>query len=428
MTRVKSGVVDRALSYFRPDLRVEGRCLRTRAARTRIVSNVSTTVGAPEMPFRRAVATGVAGMLILIVIDVIVGSSAFGVVLPALAADIGVAFALVIGIVLPTRSRFAAIFLATGASIAVSRAVDNAGSLGFTPVMGSGAWPGFAELAGLGFLTGWCVRVARRPGVIAALLALGAAFAALVAWRQNGRFPNELTALYAAAWLAVAVAGVYLRLLDRRQEDVAHQVRQEERIAIARELHDMVAHHVTGIVIQAQAARLVAADRPDAAALALERIERAGGEALGAMRLMVGTLRDESAPAELAPSASIDDLRAIGDPPARGEVPVHVVIDSRAETLPGEVVASLHRIAREAVTNARRHANGATSIDVNVVCGNGHVHLLVSNDGTSASWSNGGYGLTGMAERAEALGGQLRAGPRPNGGWRVDAELPMVPT
>lgn len=388
---------------------------------------MTTTVGAPEVPFGRAVAAVVTGMVVLIVIDVVLGTNAFRVVRPALAADTAVAFALVISLVLPDRIRLAAMVVAAGSSIAVSRAVDVAGGLDFTPVMGSGAWPGFAELAGLGFLAGWCVRVGRRPSVVVALVSLGAAFAALVGWRQNGRFGNELAAVYTAAWLAVAVAGVYLRLLDRRQEDLAHQARQEERIAIARELHDMVAHHVTGIVIQAQAARLVAADRPDAAALALERIERAGGEALGAMRLMVGTLRDETAPAELAPSASIADLRAIGDPPSRGEVPVHVDIDARADALPSEVVASLHRIAREAVTNARRHAIGATTIDINVVCRNGHVHLLVSNDGATVNRSSGGFGLTGMAERAAALGGQLSAGPLAAGGWRVDAELPVSP-
>lgn len=395
--------------------------------RTRIVSGVSTTtIGAPEVPFGRAVAAVTAGMLMLIVIDVVLGTNAFKVVRPALAADTAVAFALVMAVVLPDRIRIASLLVAAGSSVAVSRAVDIVGGSGFTPVMGTGAWPGFAELAGLGFLTTWCVRVPRRASAIAALLALGAAFAALVAWRQNGHFSSELLTLYTAAWLAVAVAGVYLRLLDRRQEDFAHHVRQEERLAIARELHDMVAHHVTGIVVQAQAARLVAAERPDAAALALERIERAGGEALGAMRLMVGTLRDEAAPAELAPSASIADLKAIGAPPTRGEVPVHVDIDALAETLPGEVVASLHRIAREAVTNARRHAVGATAIDVNVVCRNGHVHLLVSNDGAAANRSSGGFGLTGMAERAAALGGRLSAGPLATGGWRVDAELPVV--
>jgi signal transduction histidine kinase len=365
-------------------------------------------------------------MVALVVIDVVVGTRAFMVVKPALAADAAVGVALVAAILQPSRLRLAATLAAAAASLAISRAVDVIDVIEYSPVMGRGAWPGFAELAGLGVLTAWCVRASRRAGAIVALLALGAAFAGLVAWRQQGPYPNELTVLFSAAWLTVAVAGMYLRMLDHRQEEHALRARQEERIAIARELHDMVAHHVTGIVVQAQAARLVAGPRPDVASRALEAIERAGGEALGAMRSMVGTLRDESTPADVAPTASLDDLRAIADPPARGELPVRLVLDAHAETLPREVVASLHRIAREAVTNARRHATGATSIDVDVSCRNGHVHLLVSNDGTPASRSSGGYGLTGMAERAAALGGHFAAGPVPTGGWRVSAELPVA--
>lgn len=366
-------------------------------------------------------------MLVLIAIDVVVGSRVFGEARPALAADAFVALALVFAVIDPARLRLAATIGAALASIAVSRAVERLGPLDFVPVMGRGAWPGFAEIAGLGFLAAWCVRSSRLPGAIAALASLAAAFGAMLLLRQNGGYVSELVLLFGAAWLAFAVAGFYLRVLDQRQEELALRARQDERISIARELHDMVAHHVTGIVVQAQAARLVAGDRPDAAALALQRIERAGGEALGAMRLMVGTLRDEAAPADLAPAASLDDLRAMGDPPARGELPVRVTVDDRADALPSEVVASLHRIAREAVTNARRHAVAATGIDVNVRCRNGDVELIVRNDGGAAGWSAGGYGLQGMAERAEALGGSFRAGPHPSGGWQVSAELPVDP-
>ena len=373
---------------------------------------------------RSAFAAVVAGMLVLIIIDIVVGSRVFGELRPALAADAVVCSAIIVAILEPERLRLALLLGASLASVGVSRAVDLDGPHDFTPVMGTGAWPGFAEVAGLGFLTVWCVRSSRTTGVVAALGALGAAFAAMIVLRQNGNYASELTLLFGTAWLAFAVAGFYLRLLDQRQEALALRARQEERIAIARELHDMVAHHVTGIVVQAQAARLVATDRPDAAATALERIERAGGEALSAMRLMVGTLRDEMADAELAPAASVADLRAIGKLPARGELPVRVDIDAQAELLPSEVVASLHRIAREAVTNARQHAVGATAIDVNVGFRNGHVCLLVRNDGSVANRATGGFGLQGMAERAEALGGQFSAGPLPEGGWQVAAELP----
>jgi signal transduction histidine kinase len=381
----------------------------------------------PGLPATRAFAVVGAGMVVLILIDVVVGERVFGEVRPALAADVLVAFALSYAILEPRRLLLAATIGGALGSVAVSRAVDVLAPLDYlpVPVMGYGAWPGFAEIAGLGFLVVWNVRASRLPGAIAALTALATAFAAMILLRQNGRYLSELVLLFGTAWLAFAVAGFYLRVLDQRQEELALRARQEERIAIARELHDMVAHHVTGIVVQAQAARLVASDRPEAASVALERIERAGAEALGAMRLMVGTLRDETAPADVAPTANLDDLRAIGTPPARGELPVTVSIDDRAAALPAEVVASLHRIAREAVTNARRHAVGASSIAVDVRCADEHVGLLVRNDGVQTSRVVAGFGLQGMAERAEALGGTFSAGPLPAGGWQVAAELPV---
>jgi signal transduction histidine kinase len=393
----------------------------------RIVTGVSASVRVPE-PATRAFAVVGAGIVVLILIDVVVGVRVFEEVRPALTADVFVAFALSFAMLEPRRLLLAATIGGAVGSIAVSRAVEMYGPLHFNVVMGSGAWPGFAEVAGLGFLAAWCVREARLPGAIAALTAVATAFAAIIVLRQNGPYDSELVLLFGTAWLAIAVAGFYLRVLDERQEELALRARQDERISIARDLHDMVAHHVTGIVVQAQAARLVAADRPEAAAVALERIERAGAEALGAMRLMVGALRDETAPADLAPAASLDDLRAIGKPPARGELPVKVSVDDRAEGLAAEVVASLHRIAREAVTNARRHAVGASSIVVDIRCRDGHVVLLVRNDGAQSNPAVGGFGLQGMAERAEALGGTFSAGPLPAGGWQVIAELPVETT
>ena len=109
---------------------------------------------------------------------------------------------------------------------------------------------------------------------------------------------------------------------------------------------------------------------------------------------------------------------------------MRVSIDSNASRLPAEVMASVHRIAREAVTNARRHAAGATGIELQVTCTRGLVRLQVSNDGApvpAARTGGPGFGLTGMAERAAALGGRFAAGPLANGGWRVRAELPAQP-
>ncbi|MGH9136423.1 MAG: sensor histidine kinase [Acidimicrobiales bacterium] len=366
----------------------------------------------------------VAGLVAVSFIDLVLGRELFNVVKPALAADAAVVAAVGIAFVSPRHLLALATLAAAAASIAVSRAVDVA-TMDYSPVMGLGAWPGIAEFAGLGLLAAWSVRASPAPLAVPSAGALGAALVALVAWRSNGPYPEVLMLMAAGAWAAVVGAGWYLRMLDARQHQQARQARQEERLAIARELHDLVAHHVTGIVVQAQAAKLVAARRPDAAQRALDSIERAGGDALGAMRAMVGALRDEPAAEELAPAATIDDIRAIATESARDQVPVRLAIDDHAAALPGAVTASLHRIAREAVTNARRHAVGATFIDVNVLCRNGVVHLLVTNDGASTGRSAGGFGLRGMAERTAALGGRFSAGPLPHGGWRVAAELPV---
>lgn len=373
----------------------------------------------------------IVAMVGLTVVDVILAARVFDVLRPALAADAAVLIAVSIAVARNGRDRIVAVAIASAASILVSYAVYVtmiADADRFTPVMGHGAWPGVAELAGLGFLTGWSLRMSRRVFAIGAWVALGVTLIAMYNWRQDGDYGPMLIMLFGGGWIGVGIAGIYLRMLDQRQHANARQVRHDERIAIARELHDMVAHHVTGMVVQAQAARLVAPQRPDVAARALSTIEQAGGEAMSAMRMLVGTLREESTEADMTPTATINDLRAIAEPPRRGELPVRVSIDADANRLPAEVMASVHRIAREAVTNARRHADGATGIDLRVSCTRGLVRLQVSNDGAPvAPRSAGGFGLTGMAERAAALGGRFAAGPMANGGWRVRAELPTTP-
>jgi signal transduction histidine kinase len=375
---------------------------------------------------RRAVLAVIAALMGLTVLDALLGTRLLGVARPAAAADLAVLGAVVVAMAVPPRYRLVACCAAAAASIGVSRGVAAWQPLDYSPVMGRGAWPGIAEFAGIGFLAGWCIRTSRRAGAIGAAASLAAGLAAVWVWRQNGPYGWLVAVLLAAAWAIVVLAGLYLRWLDVRQDETTMLVRQEERIAIARELHDMVAHHVTGIVVQAQAARLVASDRPDVASRSLEAIEQAGGEALSAMRRLVGSPRDDSAAIELQPLATVADLRAIAAPPARGEIPVRLAIDQATTSLPTEVLASVHRIAREAVTNARRHASGATAIDVDVRCRDGLVLLQVRNDGFGASRPpGGGFGLTGMAERAAALGGRFHAGPLPAGGWRVAAELPV---
>jgi signal transduction histidine kinase len=168
----------------------------------------------------------------------------------------------------------------------------------------------------------------------------------------------------------------------------------------------------------------VAATRPDVTANALSSIERAGADALSSMRAMVGALRsDRGDAAPIVPTATLDDIRELAT--CNGaSLPVVVSLDAAAERLPGSVIASLHRIAIEALTNVRRHGTGATSVGVAVACGPQDVRLSVTNDGATVTDRQPGFGLVGIAERAAALGGQFRAGPRPAGGWEVTAVLP----
>jgi signal transduction histidine kinase len=195
-------------------------------------------------------------------------------------------------------------------------------------------------------------------------------------------------------------------------------IRSREREALARDLHDTVAHHVSAIVIHAQVA---SANPQDAARLAgsLSVIEKEAQAVLVDMRSLVRTLR---APTDYAPTAGLDELARLADP---GPPPVKVRIDAPDE-VPGIVASTLFRLAQEGVTNARRHAIEATAIDVSVTADTSTARIEVRDDGTAPRPASGdGHGLQGMAERAALLGGEVTAGPGPNGGWTLSASLPL---
>lgn len=202
------------------------------------------------------------------------------------------------------------------------------------------------------------------------------------------------------------------------------QVRLRERELLARELHDTVAHHVSAIVIRAQAGRAVAATRPEAAVDALAVIEAEGTRTLAEMRAMVGVLRDDGT-AALVPQPGVGDLerlaRSVGDRPR-----VEVEMSGDLGDLGPAVGAAIYRIAQELITNAVRHARQATRIDVRLTSYDDSVRLTVRDDGEATSRNPGGYGLVGMAERATLLGGTLAAGPDPDRGWSVDVVLPRT--
>jgi signal transduction histidine kinase len=372
-----------------------------------------------------AVLVTVAGLSL---IDLVLGRTLFHTVLPALGADVAVACAVVIA----RRHLLVATLLAAASSTAVSAAVADAtlnrwavvhDVININFLVGRGAWPGIGELVGLAVLCAMTIRY--RPAAEASLAALayGSALLSIVDWRQQGRHGGLFLLILTALFAGTVAAGVYARAAEQRRMAEARATRQSERDAIARELHDLVAHHVTGIVVQAQAARLVASERPDVTTSALWSIERAGADALSSMRAMVGALRTDRGDAPIAPAATLDDIRRLA---TSGGVaaPVVVSLHPAAADLPSAVIASLHRIAIEGVTNARRHGTGATRIDVAVTCSPHHVRLSVANDGTVVRDRQPGFGLVGIAERVAALGGRFEAGPRGTGGWALVAVLP----
>lgn len=204
------------------------------------------------------------------------------------------------------------------------------------------------------------------------------------------------------------------------------QIKMVEREQLARELHDTVAHHVSAIVIQAQAGRAVASSNPGAALEALEVIEDAASRSLAEMRAMVGALR-QSEPADLTPQLGVADLQRLAS--AMADSPrVDVELTGDLADLRPSVEATIYRLAQESITNAVRHARHATRINVRVEGDDDFVRLTVHDDGqqSMAGRSAPGYGLTGMTERALLLGGTFDAGPDHDRGWRVAALLPKA--
>ncbi len=234
----------------------------------------------------------------------------------------------------------------------------------------------------------------------------------------------ETVAGYAFFLLAAAL-GAAIRYRARSRTRDIDEARAREREQLARELHDTVAHHVSGIAIQAQAGRAVAASDPGRAVDALLAIEDAAARTLAELRSMVGVLR-ASHEAELAPQAGIADLERLA---AGLEGPrVDVALSGDLADLSPAVGAAVYRLAQESITNARRHARHATRVSVAVTGDAGGVRLTVDDDGAPGAARGGGpgYGLAGMHERATLLGGTFQAGPKAEGGWRVQATLPRT--
>ncbi|WP_395656008.1 sensor histidine kinase [Nocardioides sp.] len=226
--------------------------------------------------------------------------------------------------------------------------------------------------------------------------------------------------------LFVALGAVFRYRADVwRREQL--EIRNQERVAIARELHDTVAHHVSAIAVQAQAGGVVAGARPEKAAEVLAAIESEASLTLAEMRAMVRVLREDES-AAYAPQLGVADLPALARTDATPTV--EVTLTGPVAGLAPSVDAAVYRLAQEALTNAVRHAPGVTRVAIEVCREADGVRLRVVDDGRSTAGSvpDAGFGLQGMAERAQLLGGSFSAGPRPGGGWVVEAVLPVGPS
>ncbi|MER7002893.1 histidine kinase [Dactylosporangium sp. NPDC000555] len=311
-------------------------------------------------------------------------------------------------------------------------------ALGIAGLAIAGAWvfhlpaePGPALALALAVLVGSALR-ALSPvpaGAIAAgglAVVVAAHLAAHLAARPHSSGASAVVAMNVTAWLGAVAAGLVLRLLDDRAVATAEKVRRDERLELARELHDVVAHHITGMLIQAQAAHLVARKNPRQVTESLAGIETAGAEALRAMRRLVGLLRDtdDAPPASAGP----EQLGVLVERFNRQGPPVSLRMPDERAAWPPEVASTVYRIVREALTNVARHAPDAHRVTVTVGQNASGVTVEVVDDaprGGARVSHRGGYGLIGMRERVETLGGTLHAGPRPDAGWSLLATLPV---
>jgi signal transduction histidine kinase len=236
--------------------------------------------------------------------------------------------------------------------------------------------------------------------------------------------PAETTAAGFAFLLFPSALGASVRFQAKAREREIDEVKLLEREQLARELHDTVAHHVSAIVIQAQAGRAMASSNPEAARTVLETIEAEASRTLGEMRSMVGVLRRGEA--QLVPQRGIADLDQLAANRG-GKLAVELDLRGDLAGIHPTIQAAIYRLAQEAITNARRHARNATRVTVRLVGDGDTVSLTVGDNGDATHFDRGGasgYGLVGMEERAVLHGGTFAAGPNNGRGWTVRATLP----
>ena len=214
------------------------------------------------------------------------------------------------------------------------------------------------------------------------------------------------------------------RVLEREREVNVRVAAAEERVRLARELHDVVGHSVSVMVVQAGAERLALGDERPPTREALLAIERTGREALAEMSRLLGILRKDGEGLALAPRPSLADVEALVTTVRDAGVPVDLSVEGDPLALPPGVDVSAYRIVQEALTNVVKHA-GPARASVFVRCEGEAVEVRVSDDGRGSDNGAVGYGLAGMRERVELHGGTFEAGSPNGGGFTVRARLPL---
>ena len=242
-------------------------------------------------------------------------------------------------------------------------------------------------------------------------------------------FASVVLAIATAVGSAVRVRGLQASSAIARADRLEverERVLEEERARIARELHDVIAHSVSVMIVQAGAARLSLDEDRDRATEAIRAVERSGRQALDEMRRLLGILRRSGEDGQLAPQPGLDDLDALIEQVGAAGLPVDVQISGTRVELPPGADLSAYRIIQEALTNTIKHA-GATRARLRLDYEPGALAIEVLDDGGGRRRVNGtGHGLVGMRERVELYRGTLEAGDAPGGGFRVAARLPVT--
>ena len=347
-----------------------------------------------------------------------------------LADRIGAAsVAVAVAIALAYRRRFPLVLAAVTVASVLARPV--------LPAAGDGTAYGIAIIIAIytcaAHLEGRALRVG---GVLASAVAIylliseGADFAGVVFFALLFGVPWIVGRMMRVSRQRQALLEEQAVMLERQRDEQARIAVADERQRIARELHDVVAHAISVVVLQSRGGRRLIDTEPDAARAAFDAIESTSSQALGEMRRLLGLLRsgDDDTLLPQPTLARLEDL--IADLRASG-LPVELSIEGDPGVLPPGVDVSAYRIVQEALTNALKHA-GPTRAHVRVEYADDSVLVEVTDDGAGVGESNGssphgaGHGLVGMRERVAIVGGELKAGPRPTGGYAVSARLPYA--